>query len=132
MPDPNWYQYGSPWASRPGDGVQVTKAATHGQFAPGPARTLLGAVIYAARLPDGVIKIGCTSNLGVRMWQLGAGTTLLGFRPGLRPEELQLHRTLRAHVHHGREYYHPTPEVMAVVNEMRDTLGLEPVCQPVG
>jgi hypothetical protein len=52
------------------------------------------------------------------------GGEILGFRAGDRADETDLHYDLREHVHHGREWYHPTPEVFAVVNAMRDDFGL--------
>jgi hypothetical protein len=86
----------------------------------------LGSVVYAVRLPGPVIKIGCSSHLGQRMLALGA-IEILAFKPGEYADEQAIHSTLVAHRHHGREYYHPTPEVMDVVNEMREDLGLAPV-----
>lgn len=104
--------------------------------APGPGAVLrdrkqamseLPPVVYAARLRDGLVKIGWSSNLHPRLARFGPGTTLLGFRPGTRADELALHKQLADHVHHGREWYNPTPAVWAVVNDMRSDLGLEPV-----
>lgn len=86
----------------------------------------LGSVVYAVRVPGQVIKIGCTSDLATRAQALGA-EEILAFKPGEYADEQLIHSGLVAHRHHGREYYHPTPEVLAVVNEMRDDLGLDPV-----
>jgi hypothetical protein len=79
-------------------------------------------VIYAMRLPDGIIKIGCCSDLANRASQLHG--KILGFRPGDLAEELEVHRSLRRHVARGREFYHPRPEVIAFVNELRDLFDL--------
>ena len=52
----------------------------------------------------------------------GAGPA---FRFGDYDDEQAVHRSLAAQRIEGkREYYHPTPEVLAVVNEMRSDLGL--------
>lgn len=88
----------------------------------------MGSVVYAARLADGTIKIGRTEHFGDRLRHLKAYTKqeveLLAFRFGGRNEEQAIHATLAAHIHHGREYYHPTPEVLAVVNSMREALSM--------
>jgi hypothetical protein len=86
----------------------------------------LGSVVYAARLPDDIIKIGYTTDLATRLLALGADD-ILAFKPGSYADEQQLHRALVEHRHHGREHYHPTPEVLAVINDMRDLLGLDPI-----
>lgn len=79
-------------------------------------------VIYAMSLPCGSIKIGCCNDLANRASQLHG--KILGFRPGDIPEEMDIHRSLRAHVSRGREYYHPHPAVIAFVNELRDEFDL--------
>ena len=84
----------------------------------------LGEVVYAVRCGD-VIKIGHTANLAIRVNHLHADE-VLAFVPGTRDDEQQLHARLADHGHHGREWYYPTPGVLAVVNEMRERLGLEP------
>lgn len=86
----------------------------------------LGEVVYAVRCGD-IVKIGHTTDLAARCWGLRA-TEVLGFViGGTYDDEQQLHARLIEHVHHGREWYYPTPGVLAVVNEMRERLGLEPV-----
>jgi hypothetical protein len=86
----------------------------------------LGSVIYAARLADGTIKIGCTTHFGQRLtWlksHVGLDVELLAFRFGAYEDEQAIHASLREHLRRGREYYHPDPEVLAVVNAMRDDL----------
>lgn len=85
----------------------------------------IGQVVYAARCGD-TIKIGVTTDLANRLSGIGADE-LLAFTPGNHADEQALHARLVEHRHHGTEWYYPTPGVMAVVNEMRDRLGLEPV-----
>jgi hypothetical protein len=82
-------------------------------------------VVYAMRLSDNLIKIGCTTNVSHRRKQLRG--EVLAFMLGGPIEERAIHARLVDHRHHGREWYYPTPGVLAVINEMRDTLGLEPI-----
>lgn len=81
--------------------------------------------LYAMRVPGGFIKIGYSANLEHRVRQLHG--EIVALTPGEREQEMDLHRQLADHVHHGREYYLPTPEVMAVVNEWRERWNLEPI-----
>lgn len=85
----------------------------------------VGDVVYAARVGD-VVKIGHTTDLASRLRAIGADE-LLAFTPGSYADEQALHRRLVDHVHHGREWYFPTPGVLAVVNELRSSIGLEPL-----
>lgn len=82
-------------------------------------------VIYAMRVPGNLVKIGCTSQIVHRRIELRG--EILGLREGDFDEESELHKSLREHVHHGREWYHPTAAVLSVVNEMREPFGLEPL-----
>lgn len=78
-------------------------------------------VVYAVRFPDGIIKIGCTTDLPQRLSTVcKGGGHLVGFMPGDYVLEQEIHGTLREHRHHGREWYHAVPAVIAIVNEMRD------------
>lgn len=86
------------------------------------AITQAGDVVYALRLDDGVIKIGHTKRLGMRRAQLQG--KVLAFKFGTYDDEQDVHSALQAHTAHGREYYHPTPEVIEVVNEWRAELDL--------
>ncbi len=85
-------------------------------------------VVYAVQFPDGIIKIGCTGDLATRLsaFQADKGA-LLGFRFGEYEDEQALHASLKAHVARGREWYHPAPEVLAVVNDMRTAFNLPPI-----
>lgn len=86
----------------------------------------LGSVVYVARLSDGTVKIGWTEHFDNRLRWLANHTDqdieLLGFRLGTYDDEQAIHATLVEHRARGREYYHPTVQVMAVVNAMRDEL----------
>jgi Meiotically up-regulated gene 113 len=83
----------------------------------------LGSVLYAMRLQGGVIKIGYTTNLQNRVYKLKS-QELLAFRFGDRRDEAVVHRSLSAHVAHGREYYHPHPQVIDLINSWRADLGM--------
>lgn len=93
------------------------------------AQNLLGEVLYAALLPDGLVKIGWTKHLSNRLYRLGHGTTLLAFSRGDYADEQEVHDALATSVHHGREYYSPTDQVVGLINEWREPLGL-PEWQP--
>jgi hypothetical protein len=103
----------------PGSGVM------HLEVSRTEALAAVGPVVYALRCGD-TIKIGHTKNLVWRIYKLHADE-LLAFRPGVLEDEQAIHADLLEHLHHGREWYRPTPAVMAVVNEMRAELGLDPV-----
>lgn len=91
-------------------------------------RALIGdrSVVYAFRLADGTIKIGWTNNITQRR-NFFAGAEIAGFMFGGYTDEQRIHDRLSAHVHHGREFYNPSPEVLAVVNEWREPFGLTPL-----
>lgn len=89
------------------------------------ALNLAGPTVYAMRLPDGVIKIGHSAHLADRRTALQG--EMLAVRFGDRDDEQAIHATLIPYRHHGHEYYHPTPEVLAVVNEMRAAFGLDAI-----
>ena len=91
---------------------------------PLPSRSL-GSVVYFARMADGVIKIGHTTNLHHRLHSIRG--ELLAFRLGDAVDERRVHAQLRAYRAHSREYYRPAPEVMAVVEAAREGLGLAPM-----
>lgn len=85
-------------------------------------------VVYAIRCPDGLIKIGYTSDLPARRRQLTSDpAAILAVKPGTYDEEQQVHADLRASCARGREYYHPTPEVLGYVNTIRAGYGLGPI-----
>jgi hypothetical protein len=92
-------------------------------------RDLVGAeLIYAIRCPDGVIKIGHTRNLSARRRHFDTTPeAILAIKPGTYAEEQAVHTRLSGSVARGQEYYHPTPEVLAYVNDLRSALGIQPV-----
>ncbi len=82
-------------------------------------------VVYAVRFPDGTFKIGCSTNLAARHRKFRAkGGEIVGFMAGDFDDERAIHQSLHHAVMRGREWYHPEPEVLAVVNEMRDQFDL--------
>jgi hypothetical protein len=102
--------------SRDFDRAQAIRALTAGNQ-----------TVYAARLADGIIKIGCTSDLARRRSMLGVGAEIVAFIDGGFDDERAIHNQLAAHRARGVEYYHPTSEVLAVVNTMRDRFNLPPI-----
>mgnify|MGYP006888288391 FL=1 len=82
-------------------------------------------MVYAMRLQDGLIKIGCSRHLAQRRVQLGG--EVLGFMPGDFEAAKKLHDELWACRAKGREYYHPTPHVVTVVNRLRRHHSLPPL-----
>jgi hypothetical protein len=116
--------------ARPGRAMVLGRGGGRG-WSQREARSLLslgGPVIYAVQLPDGIIKIGHTTDLNDRLDDLcGVEGKLLGFRFGDRVDETRVHRALvefRARPR-AREYYHPTSEVIGTVNVWRSDLGLD-------
>lgn len=83
-------------------------------------------VLYAIRIKGGVIKIGCSAQIRKRRNWI-QGVEILALVPGDFDQEAAIHAQLAAHVHHGREWYNPTPEVLAVVNDMRAEFNLDPI-----
>lgn len=81
-------------------------------------------MVYAMRLTDGIIKIGCSRDVASRRKCVGADAEILAFRFGDEVDEQAIHETLIPHRARAWEYYHPTPEVLAVVNDMREEFGL--------
>jgi hypothetical protein len=86
-------------------------------------------LIYAIRCRDGIIKIGHTRDLMSRRRHFASSDNpeaILSIQHGTYEDEQALHATLKASVARGREYYHPTPEVLAYINGVRATLGVDP------
>jgi len=88
-------------------------------------------LLYAVRFPDGTIKIGHTVRIAERLTQLisegGGRPEVLAIKAGTVEDEQALHDSLAAHVRRGREWYNPTPEVIALVNEWRAELRRDPL-----
>lgn len=92
--------------------------------------TDLGPVIYYLRVGP-LVKIGFTSNLAKRLKGYPPYTKILAWRTGGTVEaERAIHERLAEHTAAGREWYHPTPEVLAVVNEAREHCGLAKYAKP--
>lgn len=88
----------------------------------------IGEVIYAITCEDGLIKIGHTTDLRHRRSQHGvAFQDVVAVMPGSYEDEQAIHRSLRAHVARGREYYHPHPDVIDFVNDIRSRAGVAPI-----
>lgn len=87
----------------------------------------LGQVVYLVRVED-CIKIGTTGNLHERLRNLHVKrTALLAVIPGGRDEELALHERFAASLHHGREWFTPTPDIFEYANQIRVAAGIAPV-----
>ena len=105
----------------------TVKTGMHGSVLPPRRRealALLGPVVYAVRAGS-FVKIGYTGNLGTRLRSMGS-TKVLAFKPAKGfADELAIHERLSGHALKGREWYSPTdPAVIAIINEMREPLGL--------
>lgn len=88
----------------------------------------LGEVIYVIRCDDGLIKIGWTRGLRERRRSIESDfTAILAVRPGSYDDEQAIHARFRRHCARGREYYHPTPEILDFINEIRDQAGVPPL-----
>lgn len=90
------------------------------------AITELGRVVYAMSIDDCMVKIGYTGNLYTRWLKLGgvaSGAKVLGFTYGSWDLEQEVHASLIPYRALRHEYYHPVPEVLAVVNKWRASLG---------
>lgn len=68
-------------------------------------------IVYFLQV-GGHIKIGWTSDLTKRMRQYPPNAQLLATHPGLRKDELRLHKMFAAHRSHGREWYPLAPVIL--------------------
>jgi hypothetical protein len=123
MSDATWRLEGKQFGGR------HPRYVKHGGLQRATAMRALGSVVYAARLADGTIKIGWTEHFDERLHWLKhyvqQDVELLAFRCGATYEDEQaIHATLVPHRARGREYYEPTAEVLAVINDMREEIGL--------
>ena len=91
----------------------------------------LGTVLYAVAVGDDTIKIGYTADVVRRLDHLRSETReecrLLAIRFGSMDDEREVHQSLAAFRSHGREYYHPHPEVLALVDQWRQAMGQAPL-----
>lgn len=74
--------------------------------------------IYYLRL-DEKIKIGWTANFAQRMKSYPPHAKVIIKHPGTRAEERDLHRTFTPSRASGREWYHPTPELMGHIEQAK-------------
>jgi hypothetical protein len=88
--------------------------------------TQLGPVVYVIATHDGLVKIGFSSNLGRRYGNYAGMGQLVAWEPGATLDhEAEILDLLAPHVARGREWFHPTPEVLEVVYGMRRNLGID-------
>ena len=91
----------------------------------------IGSVLYAVAVGDDTIKIGYTTDVVRRLDHLRSETSqpcrLLAIRFGSMDDEREVHQSLAAFRSHGREYYHPHPEVLALVDQWRQAMGQAPL-----
>lgn len=85
----------------------------------------LGPCVYAAWTPDGLIKIGYTSDVAKRIRGFGARLTdLLLVLSADIDYEKALHRRFAPYLARGAEYYFPTIEIREWIEMERSLLGL--------
>ena len=105
--------------------------STPSQRAASKRLAVLGSVLYAAAIGGDVIKIGYTTDVVRRLDHLRSETReecrLLAIRFGSMDDEREVHQSLAAFRSHGREYYHPHPEVLALVDQWRQAMGQAPL-----
>lgn len=90
----------------------------------------LGPVIYYLRVGP-LVKIGYTGNLAGRLNNYPPDTKLLAWRTDATPEmEREIHASLTAHGAARREWYYPTPEIIAVINQARIDCGIAKYAEP--
>ena len=91
----------------------------------------LGTVLYAVAVGDDTIKIGYTADVVRRLDHLRSETSqpcrLLAIHFGTMDDEREVHQSLAAFRSHGREYYHPHREVLALVDQWRQAMGQAPL-----
>lgn len=80
------------------------------------ARKVAG-TIYYIRVDD-KIKIGWTSNLPQRLMSYPPHMVRLTDHPGTKADERDLHRSFKPSRASGREWYHPTQELMAHIDRV--------------
>lgn len=73
--------------------------------------------IYYIRVGDH-IKVGYAKNLSSRLMAYPPTATLLASHPGTRKDEQALHSMFTVHRVGGREWYNPTPEILAHIDRV--------------
>jgi hypothetical protein len=85
-------------------------------------------VVYFIRTEDDLIKIGHTVQLHKRRTRFGSGWRhILAIIPGSREDEAAVHARFSALLARGAEYFHPAPELIEYINEVRAKIGVGPV-----
>jgi hypothetical protein len=74
--------------------------------------------IYVVRSGD-LIKIGWTSNLVERLVTVNADAVLF-YAAGTRAQEAEIQLRCNAHLAKGNEWFHDTPSMRALVDEIRE------------
>ena len=83
----------------------------------------LGDVVYFVRIANEV-KIGYTSNIHQRRNHFGIrNEDILAVLPGGRDEERRHHELFAADRVHG-EYFNPSPQLLAYINDIRGACGV--------
>lgn len=86
-------------------------------------------VVYFIRVGE-LIKVGFSSDLGQRMRSYPPDAELLACYTGSFAEEQRWHKLLTVHRANRREWYHPTAEVMAAVEDAKARQADEPQQTP--
>lgn len=85
-------------------------------------------VIYFISTDDGLIKIGYTTDLFARKQWFGKGwERLLAITAGSLEDEAALHQKFIEHRAKRREYYHPHPDILSHINELRTAMHVDPI-----
>lgn len=85
----------------------------------------LGACVYFVRTRDGLIKIGYTTQIHNRRHGLGIEWgDILAVMPGTLAHEKACHAMYAEHLARGREYFHPHPDLLAHINQIREHLNV--------
>ena len=86
----------------------------------------VGSVVYFARLPDDLVKIGYSAHIGTRLRNLGGFDALLALMPGDRHAERAEHERFVSALARDRECFHPTPAIFDRIDQIRASYGLQP------
>lgn len=85
----------------------------------------IGPLVYFIRSRDDLIKIGYTADLANRCMWFGGWSTVLAIVAGATmADEHALHERFAESLARGREYFHPTPDLIGHINEIRGRLGV--------
>jgi len=91
----------------------------------------MGSVVYAIKTADDLIKFGYTTNLFGRLAHYGIGIKdarrLLMVKAGTPVTEQEILLRFARHVARGKEYFHPTGEIIEFINEHRSRMGVPPL-----